>query len=130
MAGTSPAMTTGEVVGFDPSSWRRDQIGRRDQHAEALAPDHHAGIVLEIDAGRDRIALAALERAQAAEIDIHQLLDVIRAADVRLRREEDVEGRSGPDLEVAFQEYRALVHADLAASPVDRFGRIGMDEGS
>src|SRR6266542_2027701 len=61
--GSSPAMTTGEVVGLDPSSLRRDQIGRRDQHAEALAPDHDGGIVLETDAGRDRIALAALARA-------------------------------------------------------------------
>src|SRR5262245_20129640 len=44
------------------------QVRRRDQHAEGLAPDDDAGIVLEIDAGGNRVALTALEGAQAPKV--------------------------------------------------------------
>src|ERR1043166_4831626 len=47
------------------------QIGRRYQHAESFAPDDHALVFAQIDARRNRIALAPLEGAQAAEIDEH-----------------------------------------------------------
>src|SRR5262245_39632542 len=70
------------------------QIRRRDQHAEALAPDDHARVFREIDARRDRIALAALERAQPAEIDEHDVLHVGRGADRRFRHQVDMERRA------------------------------------
>ena len=54
------------------------QVRWRDENAEALAPDDRALIVLQIDAGWDRIALTALEGAQATEIDEHDVLQVRR----------------------------------------------------
>ena len=61
----------------------RGQVGGRDQHAEALAPD-------------DDVALAALEGAQAAEIHIHHAVHVRRSADLRLRHEIHVKSGPGP----------------------------------
>jgi hypothetical protein len=58
------------------------QVRRRDENAEALAPDDDALIILQIDAGRDRIALAALEGAQTSEIDEHHILRSRRGYDV------------------------------------------------
>ena len=77
----------------------RGQIRRRDQHAELPAPDDYALVVLQVDAGRDGIALAALEGAQAAEIDEHRLAEIRALADAGLGHEVDVERRAGPDLE-------------------------------
>jgi len=54
------------------------QIRRRDENAEALAPDDHALIILQVNTGRDRIALTAFEGAQAPEIDEHCVLQVGR----------------------------------------------------
>src|SRR5262245_43076868 len=39
-----------------------------------------------------------------------------------------MERRAGPDLEIAFEEDCALIHADLALAPMHRIGRIGVDE--
>src|SRR5215216_5524940 len=112
------AMRTREWINSDSSSRCRREVGRRDQHAEALAPDHHARVALEVDAGGNRVALAALEGTQAAEIDIHQIFHVGGAADGRLRYEQHMEGRPGSDLEIGFEEDGALVDAHLAASPM------------
>src|SRR5437773_12347025 len=101
-----------------PRSRRRHQIGRRNQHPEGLAPDDDARIVVEVDAGWDRIALAALEGAQAAEVDEHLLLQVRVGADRRLRYQVNVERRPRTDLEIALQENRALVDADLSFAVV------------
>src|SRR6266850_7295456 len=54
----------------------RRQIGRRNQHAELAAPDDDALIVLQVDARRDGVALAAFEGAQAPEIDEHRVAEV------------------------------------------------------
>src|SRR5258705_8681502 len=78
------------------------QVRRRDQHAEGLAPDDDARIVLEVDAGGDRVALAALECAQAPEIHVLDALQIGRAADRHLRHQVDVERWAWPDLEIAF----------------------------
>ena len=61
-----------------PCGYCSGQIGWRDEHAEALAPDDHALVVLWIDARRDWIALTALEGAQTTEIDEHCVLKVRR----------------------------------------------------
>ena len=111
-----------------PRRHRRGQVGWRDQNAELLAPDDHALIVLQIDAGRDRIALAALECAQAAEVDEHHVFDVGGRADRRLGHQIDVKRRSRADLEIGFEIDRALVDADVALAIVHRVGRVGMDE--
>src|SRR5262249_31596805 len=94
------------------------QVGRRNEDAEALAPDHHARVILKIETAGNGVALAALERPQAAEIDIHQVLDVGRIADARLGHEQHVKRRPRTDFEIVFQKDRALVDADLAASPM------------
>ena len=52
------------------------QVRRWYENAEALAPDNHALIVLQIDAGRDGISLATLEGPQTSEIDEHDVLQV------------------------------------------------------
>src|SRR5437016_874761 len=113
-----------------PRSRRGHQIGRRDQYPEGLTPDDNARIVLEIDARGDRIALTALEGAQAAEIDEHLLLEVRVGTDRRLRHEIDMECRPRPDFKIALQEDRALVDADFALAVMHRIGRIGMNEGA
>src|SRR5882672_9799430 len=100
MPGTRPGTTKMDAT--LPRSWRRHQIGRRDQHPEGLAPDDDARIVLEIDAGGDRVALTALEGAQPPEINVLDALQVCRAADRRLRHQVDVKRRARPDLEIAF----------------------------
>ncbi len=41
-----------------------------------------------------------------------------------------MERRPRPDLEIRLEEHGALVDADLAAAPVNRIGRIGVDEGA
>jgi hypothetical protein len=41
-----------------------------------------------------------------------------------------VERRAGPDLEIRLEEDRAFVDGDLALAPVDRVGRVGVDERS
>src|SRR5215510_1602722 len=52
------------------------QVRRRNQHAERLAPDDDARIVLEIDARGNRVALAALEGAQPPEIHVLDALQI------------------------------------------------------
>src|SRR5262245_27361505 len=61
-----------------PCGYCSGQIGWRDEHTEALAPDDHALVVLRIDARGDWIALTALEGAQTTEIDEHRVLKVRR----------------------------------------------------
>src|SRR5262245_30950462 len=101
------AASTPLLTPFAPSL--HHQIRGRDQHGELLAPDDHALIVLQIDARRNGVTLAALERAQPAKIDEHRIAEIGIFADAGLRHEIDVERRAGPDLEVAFEEHRALV---------------------
>src|SRR5262245_9792599 len=88
---------------------RRLEIGRRDQHAEALAPDDHARIILEIDAGRYGVALAALECTQPPEVDIHHAGHVGARANVCFRHQINMKRGPRSDLEVGFQKHRALV---------------------
>src|SRR5262245_5540995 len=109
---------------------RRRQVRRRDQHAKCLTPDDHTRIVVEVDAGGDGITLASFEGAQAPEIDVLYTLKIGRGADRGLRYEIDMEGRPRPHLEVVLEEHEALIHADAALAPMDRIGRIGMDEGA
>src|SRR3954454_1414624 len=71
------------------------QVRRRDQHAEDLAPDDDARIVLEIDPGGNRVALAALKGAQPPEINVLHSVQVCRAADRHLWHQVDVERRAG-----------------------------------
>src|SRR5690606_22039608 len=52
------------------------QLRRRDQHAELLAPDHDVRIPGEIDTVRQVVVLAALEGAQPSEVDEHRLRDI------------------------------------------------------
>src|SRR5256885_7979688 len=69
------------------------QIGWRDQHAEALAPDDHALVSLQVHPGGNGVALASLERAQAAEIDEHGIAEIAVAANACLWNEVDVKCR-------------------------------------
>jgi hypothetical protein len=73
--------------GTSPCGHDRRQIGRRDENAQALAPDDYAPIVLQVDARWDRIALAALEGAQTSEIDEHHIFQIERCADRRLEHD-------------------------------------------
>src|ERR1044072_153706 len=103
-------------------------IRRRERHAELPAPDDDALVVRQIDAGRDRITLAALEGAQAAEIDEHRIAEVGVLAQAGFRHQVDMERRARPDFAVRLEETGALVDRDPAAAPVDRIGGIRMDE--
>src|SRR5258708_6191601 len=94
------------------------QVRRRDQHAEGLAPDDDARIVRESVAGWNRVALAAMEGAQAPEIDVLDALQVCGAADRHLRHQVDVERRAWPGLEIPFEEHCALIHTDLPFAPM------------
>src|SRR5919108_5798445 len=95
-----------------PGGHRCSQVSWRNENTEALAPDDHAVIVLRTDAGRDRIALAALEGAQAAEVDEHHVFQVGRCVDRRLWDQIDVERWSRPDFEIGLEKHGALIHAD------------------
>src|SRR5581483_6491956 len=79
-----------------------DERRGRDQHPERLAPDHHAAVVGDVYALRQRIRLTALERVQAAEIDVHGLGDFGRRRDALLGNQVHMKFRAGTDLEVAF----------------------------
>src|SRR5215813_13014460 len=93
------------VAGSQGPKRRRLEVGRRDQHAERLAPDDHARIVLEIEADGDRVALAPLEGTQSAEIDEGGAGKLRGRADRRLGHQVDVIGRPRPDFEVGLEEY-------------------------
>ena len=74
------------------------------------------------------VALAALERAQAAEVDELLPRKVARGADLRLRHQIDMELGAGADLEVLAQEYAVRAHRRAALAPVDGIARVGVDE--
>src|ERR1700730_3294594 len=106
------------------------EIGGRDQHRKALAPDYDARVLAEIDTDRNRVALAALEGAQAAEIDVHRLLHLAGVANAGLRHHQHAERRARAYLEIGLEEHRLLVHADAAFAVMDRVGRVGVNEGA
>ena len=54
----------------------KTQLRRRNQNPELLAPDRHMAVGLEVDAVGDIEILAALEGAEAAEVDEHGLVDL------------------------------------------------------
>ena len=102
--------------------------GRRDEDSEVFAPDDDAGVVREVDAGRDGKDLAPLESPQSAEIDAHRCGNVVIRRDGGLGNKVDVELRSGSDFEVLLQVDDVLIVGDGALAVVNRIGRVSVDE--
>src|SRR5262249_7196495 len=108
------------------SFWRK--VGRRDQHRELLAPDDHALEFPKIEARRDGVALAALEGAQAAEVDEHLAREIARGLDRALRHQIEVELAARPDPEVALKEGAVRARGVAALAPVSGTGGLGVND--